>query len=365
VGLAARLGGDEFAVLVAGVDLCRALERAHALRRELAAAVSLLGVCVTSSVSIGVAEFAGASCSGDELIGRADVALYAAKAARSGVEAYRPADGASVARRLALATDLPGALANGGIELWYQPQARAADGRVTGFEALLRWPHPRLGMVPPPEVVAVAQRTGLMPVLTSYVLDRALRDRGAWAGAGHDLDVAVNVTPTDVLEADFAAEVEQALQQTSTPPGALVLELTETDEMDQVASLQVLTRLAARGVRISVDDFGTGYSSLAYLDRLPLHEVKIDQSFVFRLEREASAATIIRATVTLAHDLGFRVVAEGVENAATRSRVAEIGCDLVQGYELSRPMPAAEVLPWLTHHAGQPIAVAGPSSPRR
>ncbi len=347
-GLAARLGGDEFAVLLVGCDLPQAREQACLIQQLVAEPVPLADVRLATSASIGVAGFVGRSCSGEELLGRADVAMYAAKAARSGVELFRPEDGDSTARRLRLAADLPAAVADRTWELWFQPQARSETGEVTGFEALLRWNHPEFGMVPPPEIVAVATRTGLMPTLTADIIDQALRARQRWSEQGHDLDVSVNVTPRDVGDKALPARVDASLVAAQTPPGALVLEITESDELgDLDRVLGVLEDLAARGVRLSVDDFGTGYSSLAYLDRLPVHELKIDQSFVFRLERETADTTIVRAAVSLAHQLGLRVVAEGVENEVTRARVAEMGCDLFQGYGLARPMPEEQVIGWL------------------
>jgi EAL domain-containing protein (putative c-di-GMP-specific phosphodiesterase class I) len=193
--------------------------------------------------------------------------------------------------------------------------------------------------------------------LTDNILDRALQARAEWAAAGHDLDVSVNVTPADVADAALVERVDAALRATATPPGALVLEITESDAMrDPERTLVVLGSLEARGVRLSMDDFGTGHSSLAYLDRLPVHEVKIDQSFVFRVEKDPTDSTIVRATVTLAHDLGLRVVAEGVENDLAKSLVAEMGCDLYQGYGLARPMPAGELLAWLTRHDAHMLA---------
>ena len=243
------------------------------------------------------------------------------------------------------------ALRDGSLELWFQPQASAAADEVTGFEALLRWRHPRFGMVPPPEVVAVAQRTGLMTAMTAFVVRAALHERRLWWLAGHDLDVSVNITTGDLVSADLCDVVDRALRETGTPPGALVVELTESDALvDPERSVAVLGALATRGVRLSIDDFGTGYSSLAYLDRLPVHKLKIDRSFVLRLER-AEDPTIVRATVALAHDLGLRVVAEGVESDLARHRVTELGCDLVQGYGLARPMPGEEVVGWLDRRA--------------
>ena len=356
-GMVARLGGDEFAVLLPGTGAEAAEVLARALHEALCAPVPLLGVELTSSASIGVTEFHGTSLSSDEILAQADVAMYAAKSHRSGVAAYRSEDGHSTARRLALAADLKVALREQELELFYQPQACARTGLVTGFEALLRWNHPQLGYVPAPEIVAVAHRTGLIRDLTDTIFGQALEARANWAAAGHDLDVSVNVTPADIADFALVERVDAALCATGTPPGALVIEITESDAMlDPDRSLLVLGALQARGVRLSIDDFGTGHSSLAYLDRLPVHEVKIDQSFVFRVEKDPEDSTIVRATITLAHDLGLRVVAEGVENDLARSLVTEMGCDLYQGYGLARPMPAHELLGWLVRHNAHALA---------
>jgi diguanylate cyclase (GGDEF)-like protein len=347
----ARLGGDEFAVLIPGMDAESAATHARALHDLLCSPVPLRGVELTTSASIGVTEFYGTSRSAEEILAQADVAMYAAKAARSGVQTYRAEDGHSTARRLALAADLKVALRQDALEVHYQPQACSRTGRVTGFEALLRWNHPKFGFVPPPEIIAVAHRTGLIRDLTDSVLRQALRARATWATAGHDLDVSVNVTPADIADYALPERVDAELRATGTPPGALVVEITESDAMrDPERSLVVLRALEARGVRLSIDDFGTGHSSLSYLDRLPVHEVKIDQSFVFRLEKDPTDSTIVRATVTLAHDLGLRVVAEGVENDLAKTLIGEIGCDLYQGFGLARPMPGDELLGWLARH---------------
>jgi diguanylate cyclase (GGDEF)-like protein len=350
-GMVARLGGDEFAVLLPGLDADEARGLALRLQDVVSLPVRLSDVEIVTTTTVGLATYQGASCTAEELLARAEVALYAAKSGRSGVQAYRPQDGDSTARRLALAADLPVALREGRLELYYQPQADSRTGVVTGFEALLRWNHPRFGMVPPPEVVAVAQRTGTMPALSAHVLERALRDRRHWSRSGHDLDVSVNLTPRDLTAGGLTERVATLLHETQTPPGALVLEITETDALqDQDRSTSVLQQLSALGIRLSIDDFGTGYSSLSYLDRLPVHEVKIDRSFVLRLEHTEDP-TIMRATIALAHDLGLRVVAEGVESDLTRRLVTELGCDLVQGYGLARPMPSRDVLGWLQRRA--------------
>ena len=350
-GLVARLGGDEFAVLLPGLSLEEGLAHARELHEQLSRPVPLGDVQLTVSASLGVAQFNLLTESADDLLAQADVAMYTAKADRSGVAPYQPEAGDSTARRLALAADLPRAIRDGDVELWFQPQAAAQRGHITGFEALVRWRHPEFGMVSPPEIIAVAHRTGHMRQLTDAIVGHALDARRDWLRAGHDLDVAVNVTPRDISDPTLVDRVRLVLAQTGTPARALVLEITESDAMkDPERSLRVLSELHDAGVQLSIDDFGTGYSSLAYLDRLPVSEVKIDKSFVFRLEGDDADGTIVRATIGLAHDLGLRVVAEGVENELARTLVRQLGVDTYQGYGLARPMPVGEVLGWLARH---------------
>jgi diguanylate cyclase (GGDEF)-like protein len=353
-GFVARLGGDEFAVLLQGSDAEHGVVRARELHDRLSAPIPLGAVRIMSTTSVGVAVYSAQSRV-DEVLAQADMAMYAAKAERSGVAVFRAEDGNATSRRLALAADLPAAIVRGELSLSFQPLADPATDEVAGFEALLRWHHPRFGAVPPPEIIAVAQRTGLLRRLTDHVVGRALKARGAWQRAGHDITVAVNVTAADVCDQDLTDQVARLLRESGTPPDRLTLEVTESDAMHEPElALSVLKALADRGVRLAVDDFGTGYSSLAYLDRLPVHEVKIDQSFVSRLEQQAADATIVRATVGLAHELGLRLVAEGVESELARSLVEELGCDLYQGYGLSRPLPEGEVLDWLARHRSRP-----------
>ncbi len=352
VGTVARLGADEFAVLLTDVTTDRALAAARAVQQEVTRPVPLLGIELAVSASIGVATFRGAAESAEEVLRYADVAMAAAKRSGHGLELYRPEDGRSTTRRLVLAADLPGALDREEVRLWYQPQARSSTGEVTGFEALVRWNHPTYGWVPPPDIVALAQRTGLLSTLTDRAVAAALAQQRAWAEGGHRLDVSVNVTPQDIVDDTLVQRVADALAAADAAPGSLVLEIVESDALGEPdRAVAVMRALAALGVQLSIDDFGTGYSSLAYLDRLPVHEVKIDQSFVFRLERQAGDATIVRATVALAHELGLRVVAEGVESELATRLVTELGCDLFQGFGLARPMPAEDVLGWLDRRA--------------
>ena len=231
---------------------------------------------------------------------------------------------------------------------WFQPQADALDGRIVGAEALLRWTHPVHGPIPPPEVVALAMRTGVLTSLTTTILEQALRRRARWADSGTMLDMSVNVCPADLLEGSLPGTVTRLLDETGTPASSLTIEITESDVMtDPESCLAVLHQLARLGVKVSVDDFGIGHSSLAYLDRLPVDEVKIDRSFVQRIERFADDSTILRATVALAHDLGLCVVAEGVENDTALRRVVAVGCDRIQGYGLARPMTGDAFDAWI------------------
>ena len=348
LGMVARLGGDEFAVLLPGVDMETAVACGRRLARLVAAPTSLAQVHLITSASIGVSRFAGNESTSDELLAQADVAMHTAKSGSRGVEVHSPADTIMVRRRLELAAALPAALRAGEIRAWFQPQSDAIDGTIVGAEALLRWTHPLHGPIPPPEVIALAIRTGVLTQLTATMLDQALHRRAGWAAGGSPMEISVNVAPADLLEGSLPTTVARLLADTGTPANALTIEITESDVMtDPERCLAVLHELAMLGVKVSVDDFGIGHSSLAYLDRLPVHEVKIDRSFVQRIERRASDSTIVRATVALAHDLGLRVVAEGVENDVALERVIAVGCDRIQGFGLARPMSGPVFDAWI------------------
>jgi diguanylate cyclase (GGDEF)-like protein len=347
-GAVARLGGDEFAVFLTGVGAEQATTYARELLTVISHPVILNDAKLVINASIGIALTPQHGTGTTELLQRADVAMYVAKDSGTGVEVYRSDDGELSQRRLVLAGDLEAALDRHGLEVWFQPQADATTGEVVGVEALLRWEHPVYGDVPPSEVVSLAERTGLLRRLTNMVLDKAVRQRARWSDIGYALNVAVNVTPTDLCDSELPRLVHDLLVATNTPSRALTLEITESGVMsDPARCVAVLDVLAAQGVRLAVDDFGTGHSSLAYLEQLPVNEVKIDRSFVRRLEREQSDAKVMRATVALAHDLGMRVVAEGVESQVAWARVIELGCEMVQGYGLARPMTAADATTWL------------------
>jgi diguanylate cyclase (GGDEF)-like protein len=347
--MVARLGGDEFAVLFVDVDGDQARERAHALLDRLSGPIALHNVNVYTAASIGIALRPDHGEGTDELLQHADVAMYVAKRAGTAVEIYRTEDAMVTHRRLKLAGDLSVAVQAGAYDLWYQPQADAVSGQIRGVEALVRWTHAAYGAIEPTELVALAERTGLLRRLTDGVLEKALTQRAEWARAGHDLAISVNVTPTDLCDSTFPKTVADLLASTGTPASALTLEITESSVMtDPARCLAVLDTLASLGVKLSIDDFGTGYSSLAYLERLPVTEIKIDRSFLSRLESELADPKVVRATIALARDLHLSVVAEGVETHHGWRVVSEFGAHLIQGFALARPMSAPDMTTWLS-----------------
>jgi diguanylate cyclase (GGDEF)-like protein len=342
--LVARLGGDDFAVLLADVDSVEsAVVHAEVLRRALCAPVPIAGIDVVLGARSGVSVCGVDAEDGPTMLRHADVATEAAKLAHVGVLAYDAAKDEHSEERLGLIADLSRALAHAELVLHYQPKCDLA-GNVLGVEALVRWQHPVRGLVPPMEFIPVAERTGLVHPLTEQVLDLALAQARAWADQGQVVPVAVNISTRSLLQPGFAEQVLAALGTHGVPAERLGLEITETTIMeDPETALEVLGRLAAAGVRLSIDDFGTGYSSLAYLKRLPVHELKIDRTFVAALTSSARDRVIVDSTIALGNRLGLEVVAEGVEDAATLAALERLGCRVAQGYLLGRPVPAADL----------------------
>jgi len=346
----ARLGGDEFAVLlpqVAGVQ--EATVVADKLSAAIEAPFTVNGLTLDVDASIGVAVYPDHAGDANQLLQRADVAMYAAKATHAGYTVYDPTLDQHNPRRLGLLGQLRRALAAGELVVHYQPKADVRSARILGVEALVRWQHPEHGLLGPGEFVPLAETTGLIRPLTSYVLDAALRQCRTWLDAGHELSVAVNLSTRCLLDLTLPDQIIGLLEETAMAPERLVLEITESAIMtDPTRALEILNRLHTLGVQLAIDDFGTGYSSMAYLKSLPVDELKVDRSFVKHLRDNPSDAVIVRSTVDLGHNLGLRVVAEGVEDEATWQELANLGCDSVQGYFLARPMPVAELAAWLS-----------------
>jgi len=354
----ARLGGDEFAVLLPNDGGEAALGVAAKLRAALDAPFVVEGHTLAVGVTIGVAFAPAHGDDGPTLLRHADVALYTAKRGRLGVAAYDPARDTHSPERLALVADLRRAIDAGQLRLHYQPKVDLAGERLRGVEALVRWPHPTQGLIPPDRFIPLAEQTGLITRLTRQVLRAALRQRRAWARVGLPLVMAVNLSMADLQDPDLPEIIGGLLRTYEVPRGALRIEITESMVMvDTGRALATLATLAELGVRAAIDDFGTGYSSLASLKRLPVDELKIDRGFVREVAHDATDAAIVAAAIGLGHGLGLRVVAEGVEDRAAWDRVAALGCDTVQGYYVSPPLPAAAFQRWL--RAGPYAAAAG------
>ena len=344
----ARLGGDEFAILLNDSGRLEAEAAALRLRTALAAPFTLEGISLQTSGSIGIALYPD---QGDDLTGllrKADMAMYKAKSGHSGHHVYRSADNSHGATRLRTLHELRIALAQDQLVLHYQPKIELGTGTVNGVEALVRWNHPTRGLLFPDQFLAMAEEAGLMHALTQVVMRQALDQAAVWLAAGRSFTVAVNLSASSLVDAELPERVAAMIESRGLPASALTLEITEEFLMaDRDRAREILTRLRASGIRISVDDFGTGYSSLAYLRDLPIDELKLDQSFVFPMADDARAAALVASTIDLAHGLGLRMVAEGVENGFAYDELVRYGCDYAQGYFICRPIPAADLDQWL------------------
>jgi diguanylate cyclase (GGDEF)-like protein len=351
--LVARLGGDEFGVVVPtlpGED--QAVSIAERLLQSMEQPLDLDGMAVDISASLGIAIYPVHSEDMETLLRRADVAMYAAKEARGAYEIYAPARDRHSPGRLILLGQIRRALENDEFVLHYQPKIDLSSGHVSGVEALIRWEHPERGLIPPDEFIGLIERTVLMRPITMYVLNQGLWQWHQWATQGLDLHLAVNLSARSLLDARLPDQVGHVMDRWDMPPDHLILELTESSLMaDSGRSVAVLNRLSQLGIKLSIDDFGTGYSSLSHLKRLPINEIKVDRSFVTSMQSSSNDALIVRATVDLGKNLGLQVVAEGVEDHLTFEQLAEMGCDLAQGYYMSRPLPGPDLTAWLTSHA--------------
>ncbi|HEY3437290.1 MAG TPA: EAL domain-containing protein [Actinotalea sp.] len=348
--LLARLGGDEFAVLVDNADHELAGAVAVKLRQALVEPFALEGVSLRTDVSIGIALSPEHGAGLSLLLRRADVAMYKAKTARSGHHIYVGKDDTHGDARLRTLEELHTALATGDqVVLHYQPKIDLATGDVRGVEALVRWDHPTRGLLYPAAFLYLVEEGGLMRSLTQVVLEKALDQAVTWRSNGTPLTIAVNVSASSLVDADLPENIAALLTARGLPPTALQLEITEEFLMaDRDRARGILTRLRDQGIQIAVDDFGTGYSSLAYLRELPVDELKLDRSFIFPMADDARAAALVASTIALAHSLGLRMVAEGVEDHVAYTELARHGCDQAQGFYMSRPVPAAELDHWLT-----------------
>jgi len=351
----ARLGGDEFAVLLRGLpDRGAAVELALRLTSALERPFVVRGVTVQLGASIGVALCPDHGTDVTTLVQRADVAMYEAKREHASVRVYDAARDPYSPDRLQRVGELRHAFEADELVLHYQPKVAVEDGSVTGVEALVRWEHPEHGLLPPAEFLPLAERTGLMGDLTRWVVDAALRQARAWQDAGIEVPIAINLGAANILDAALPDMVAERLAHWEVPGERLTCELSEHTVMaDPRRAHEVLRRLRALGVRLSLDDFGTGHSSLAYLKRLPLDEVKIDRVFVAGIVGDLNDMLIVRSTIDLARSLGLEVVAEGVEGADVLDSLRELHCHEAQGFHLSHPLPPAALETWLHARSAQ------------
>jgi diguanylate cyclase (GGDEF)-like protein len=345
----ARLGGDEFAILVTGIGGVEdALDAAARVRAAISQRLELEGIGVEVDASVGIALYPEHGEDPETLLQHADVAMYTAKRAHSGHAVYDGAVDQYSRENLEQIADLRRAIDDGELVLHFQPKADLQTGVTVGVEALVRWDHPERGFLYPDAFIGLAENTGLIRPLTLHVLDQALEQTRAWNDAGLPLNMAVNVSTRNLLDLTLPDEVERLLELHGVPAQQLELEITETTIMaDPPRAKAVLARLAALGVGLAVDDFGTGYTSLSWLRDLPLTTLKIDKSFVMKMASVEGDALIVRSTVQLGSSLGLKVVAEGVEDAASWGELRALGCDLAQGYYFSRPQAEPVLTPWL------------------
>jgi diguanylate cyclase (GGDEF)-like protein len=344
--LLVRIGGDEFAVVLVDGDAAYAKEVAQRVTTSLAEPFMLETVSASISASIGIAMAPGDAAYSAGLVWCADVAMYRAKLGNIPFAMFERALDEE-GDQLRLLEELQTGIAQGELVLHYQPQLTLGTGEILAVEALLRWAHPRLGLLPPDNFLPIAEEGGLMGLITEWVLDEAAAQRGAWHEAGRPLTMAVNVSPNTLLGPGFVDMIRSCLERHGLAPENLVLELTESsviEDMDTCA--QVIRALRALGVLVSIDDFGAGVTSLAYLGSLAVGELKLDRAFLAGLlgsdrDRERE---LVRSTIELGHAMGLRIVAEGIEDRGTLELLSELGCDVAQGYFISRPKPATELI---------------------
>jgi diguanylate cyclase (GGDEF)-like protein/PAS domain S-box-containing protein len=346
---AARLGGDEFAVLLPRANAEEAEKAARRLLEALEQPFIVDGHPVEVGASIGVSVFPEHGSDPGTLLRRADVAMYVAKRNQTEFSVYSPELDQHSPDRLSLAAELRAGIEQDQLELFYQPKADMASGRITSVEALVRWRHPQRGLVPPDEFIPLAEQSGQVRALSRWVLNAALHQARQWEQRRLTLAVAVNLSMRDLQDPGLPETLASMLVHWGVSPTLLSLEITESSLMaDPAQAMEIVRQLSAMGVRIAIDDFGTGYSSLAYLKRLAVNELKVDRSFVRHVVTDSHDVAIVRSTIGLAHELGLQVVAEGIEDQLTWDLLAKLGCDTAQGFFISKPLPIGELDRWVT-----------------
>jgi diguanylate cyclase (GGDEF)-like protein len=343
----ARMGGDEFAILIRQGGQEEALQVTRQVQKGLEATIDLNGSTVDLGAGIGIAVCPTHASDEASLMRRAELAMHHAKQAQTGHTVFRPEMDVKSDAALSLLGELRQAVENREFRLFLQPKVSLQDGRLVGAEALIRWAHPTRGMVPPGLFIPFAEQSGFIRQITSWLLVESMRTWRQCADQGLRLQMSINLSARDLIDPELPARVHALLHEHGVPASAMCLEITESAIMDDPnRAQQTLEQFHDMGLQMSIDDFGTGYSSLAYLKRLPVHELKIDRSFVMNMHHDAQDAKIVRSVVDLAHNLDLKVTAEGLEEEAAWGLLGELGCDIAQGYWIAKPMPAEQLPEW-------------------
>ncbi|MDT8453146.1 MAG: EAL domain-containing protein [Gammaproteobacteria bacterium] len=346
--LVARLGGDEFGILLANSTIEQAKITVKKILEAFEQAFDIEDHNLDIGLSMGLVEYPQHGNDVNILLQRADVAMYSAKNNHLGFCVYKPSEDGHAVSRLALAAELRQAINSQTLRLFYQPKIDLSTGQIYGAEALLRWEHPERGFISPDDFIPLAEHTGLISAITCFVIDSAARQCAAWNALGHKLMISINVSMNCIHNARLPAKLNEVILTNKIAPDQITLELTENIFIkDPVRSKKILNNISQMGVGISIDDFGTGYSSMAYLKQLPVSEIKIDRSFVLEMLEDENDEVIVHATIDLAHNLGIKVIAEGVESLEVAKRLKELNCDAAQGFYLGHPMEVDDFVEYL------------------
>jgi diguanylate cyclase (GGDEF)-like protein len=344
-----RLGGDEFAIILPETDENGAKLVTKKIQKVLEPFFYVAEMGFTIAASFGIATFPKHGMTVSTILKSADVAMYNAKNRKLGYCVYNPGADSNTPDRLSLMGELRQAIYENRLELYYQPKVDLKTSRIIGAEALIRWNHEERGFIPPDEFIPMAEQSGLIRPLTYWVIKSAIMQHEKWYQAGINIVVSVNLSMHNLHDADFISELEKMLEDTIVPNSSFEFEITESTIMsDPEYVVKVLAKLGSLNVSLAIDDFGTGYSSLSLLKKLPVHTLKIDKSFVMDMATDSDDKAIVHSIIEMAHTLGLDVIAEGVENGTVTKQLADLSCDQIQGYYISRPLPAAQVDPILS-----------------
>lgn len=344
----ARIGGDQFALLLPDTAPAAALHFTHVLLKALESPILINQQSVDLNASIGIASYPDHAQSEAQLLTRAEMAMYMVKASSSGAAIFDKSYDLNSTTNLSLASELKVALAENQLLMYVQPKIDFASGQVSSVEALVRWKHPEKGFIFPDQFIPFAEQTGFIQQISLWMLNEAARNISLWQQLAVHIPIAINISTRDLIDQDLPNKIEAIFSRHGVDCSAIALEITESSIMDDpVRALATLDKLAAMAIPLSIDDFGTGYSSLTYLKRLPVSELKIDQSFIFKMAQDDSDKKIVQSTIDLGHNLGLKVVAEGVEDQLVWNLLQTMGCDFGQGYYMARPMPVHEFMAWL------------------